>query len=269
MPRWIIGDVQGCFRELTALLETIAWDPAADEVWLAGDLVNRGRQSLAVLRWARSQGDRVKMVLGNHDLHLIGRALGLRRARKRDTLEPILAAPDRDELIAWLRSRPLLIRDGDVLMVHAALHPKWSVKQATRLARKLERMLQGPEAGALVGDMSFKFPLTWAEATADEALRMRFALAMFTRARCFDHSGRARWDYTGTLDDAPGDRIPWFRVPHVRPADGPKIFFGHWAALGHHVEPGFEAIDTGCVWGNALMAVCVDDGRVVSVPALL
>jgi bis(5'-nucleosyl)-tetraphosphatase (symmetrical) len=150
MATYAIGDVHGCFETLRRLLRRVVYDPARDRLWFVGDLVNRGPDSLGVLRWAAAQGDRIVAVLGNHDLHLLARAEGISAARKRDTLEEILEAPDRDDLLSWLRSRPLLHREGEILLVHAGLFPEWTPAEAERLARDVEARLRGEKAPKLL-----------------------------------------------------------------------------------------------------------------------
>lgn len=248
---WVIGDVHGCFRTLQALVARIELDLRRDRLWMVGDLVNRGPNSLEVLRWARSldaeMGDRFQVVLGNHDLHLIARYLGVAGERPRDTLAEVLEAADAPELVEWLRRRPFVhlerIADRDHVLVHAGLRPGWAPETVIKAARRLERKLQGPKATRLLRRRSNK------------------SLVAFTRMRMLDGKGRTH-DYSGPPEDAPSGLEPWFRAaPRSCPAR--TIVCGHWAALGLHLEDDLIALDSGCVWGERLTAVRLEDRRVV------
>jgi len=259
MATYAIGDVHGCFETLRSLLRRIAFDRRQDRLWLVGDLVNGGPGSLAVLRWAVEQGDRIVAVLGNHDLHLLARAAGFSEVKKRDTLEEVLAAADRDDFLLWLRHRPLVHREGSALLVHAGLFPSWSLADAESLAREVEERLRGDEAAGLLAAFDQK-----AEAWSDDLKgndRARAALAGFSRLRAVDGDGRMRADFTGPPREAPKGCRPWFAVPE-RKSTGATILFGHWAALGLHVEDGVAALDTGCAWGGELTALRLDDGKI-------
>lgn len=263
MALYAIGDIQGCADALARLLDRIAFDPAADHLWIAGDLVNRGPGSAAVLRRLMALGDRVTAVLGNHDLHLLGRALGVRRRGRRDTLDPVLGAADREAMLAWLRARPLLHRAGDRVLVHAGLHPAWTVDEAEALAREAEGWLAGPEAPALLarGDGDDR----WSPALTGIA-RARGVVNVLTRMRTIRPDGRLDLAFSGPPDRLPPGRTPWFRVPG-RASAGATVVCGHWAALGLHRGDGILALDTGCVWGGSLTACRLDDGAVFQVPA--
>jgi len=262
---YAIGDIQGCFTTLERLLERIRFDPAADRLWLAGDLVNRGPRSLDVLRWAKGLGPGVVSVLGNHDLHLVGRVLGVRSERKRDTLDPVLDASDRDELVEWLRHRPFLHREGDRLLVHAGLQPSWTVEEAEALARGLEKRMRGPGAARLLEDMTLRDMPGWEEASGRKE-RDALALQTFTLMRTCSGDGRLCQDFSGPPEEAPPGCRPWFAVPGRRTADT-LVVCGHWAALGLVREKNLLALDTGCVWGGPLSAVRLDDGTVFQEPA--
>jgi bis(5'-nucleosyl)-tetraphosphatase (symmetrical) len=256
---YAIGDVHGCFLTLRRLLRRISYDPRCDRLWLVGDLVNRGPRSLEVLRWAADQGDRLTVVLGNHDLHLLARAAGLARARRRDTLEEVLAAPDRDDLLAWLRQRPLLHREDGFLLVHAGLLPAWTPAEAERLAREVEEELRGARAGRLLARLRAAPPRPW-RASLTAGARRHLALAAFTRLRTLRQDGRLCDDFTGPLEEAPRGCLPWFDLPGRRSA-GETVIFGHWAALGLLLRDDLAALDTGCVWGRELTALRLDDRR--------
>jgi len=263
MATYVIGDIQGCYKALMGLVEAIQFDPKVDELWLAGDLVNRGPDSLAVLRWVREHEDSLSVVLGNHDLYLIACALGAVPRRKKDTVGALLNAPDASELVAWLRKQPLLHRKGRHVMVHAALHPSWTFDEAEREARLLESILQGEKAASFLNESYSFSPKHWPGPDEAKARRLS-ALAAFTRLRCLDSSGAMTFDYTGELDQCPEGRIPWWRFKHHRPTDT-TVIIGHWAALGYRREPGLLATDSGCAWGNALSAVCLSSGALTQV----
>jgi bis(5'-nucleosyl)-tetraphosphatase (symmetrical) len=258
-----IGDVQGCFRTLERLLSRLPFERGRDRLWLAGDLVNRGPRSLAVLRWARGLGDSLVTVLGNHDLHLVGRALGVRRKKPGDTLDEVLDAPDRDELVAWLRARPLLHREGERLLVHAGLQPAWTPDAAAELARDLEAVLQGPGAAALLAELSRRDLPGWRPRLSARD-RRAVALQTFSLMRTCRSDGRLCRDYSGPPGGAPAGCAPWFEAP--RRSRDVTVVCGHWAALGFRREPGLLALDSGCVWGGALTAVRLEDGTVFQEP---
>jgi bis(5'-nucleosyl)-tetraphosphatase (symmetrical) len=252
MATYALGDIHGCFRTLERLLRRIAFDPPRDRLWNTGDLVNRGPHSLEVLRWARALGDRLTVVLGNHDLHLLARAAGLARAKPRDTLEEVLAAPDRDELLAWLRARPLLHAENGRVLVHAGLLSAWTVAEAQALARSLEARLRAP------GGLKLLSPASQAP--------QRTPLWVLTRMRVCAADGSPGPDFTGPPEAAPPDCRPWFAFPGRRSAEA-TILFGHWAALGFYQAPGLLGLDSGCVWGGALTAVRLEDAEVFEEPA--
>jgi len=262
---YAIGDIQGCFTTLQRLLERIRFDPAADRLWLAGDLVNRGPRSLEVLRWARGLGSNVVSVLGNHDLHLVGRALGVRSERKRDTLDAVLSAPDRDELVDWVRRRPFVHRENGRLLVHAGLQPSWTAEEAEAIARDLEDRLRGPKGARLLEDMTMRDVPGWPRISGRKQ-RHALALQTFTLLRTCSADGRLCHDFSGPPDEAPRGCTPWFSVPGRRSADT-VVVCGHWAALGLVREKNLLALDTGCVWGGPLSAVRLDDGTVFQEPS--
>lgn len=261
MATYAIGDVQGCWDNLEALLERIR-PGSGDRLWLTGDLVNRGPRSLEVLRWAVEQGDRVITVLGNHDLHLISCARGVRRPRRSDTFQDVLAAPDREELITWLAGRPLLHREGDWLMVHAGLLPPWSAGDAERIAREIER---SGLPDSLLGSWQHA-PRRWSGELGEED-RRALGLAAFATLRCVDQEGAMDRDFDGAPGDAPAGLMPWFDHPARRSREV-RIVCGHWAALGLLIRPDLAALDSGCVWGGSLTALRLEDGQTFQVPGL-
>lgn len=262
MSTWAIGDVQGCFEPLQRLLSAIDFVAGRDRVLLLGDLVNRGPDSLSVLRWASSSAG-VDAVLGNHDLHLVAAYLGVRDLRSADTLDEVLAAPDRDELLSWLRQRPVLVCEGQHVLVHAALHPTWSLAEAQRQAQAVQEALRGEQASALLQSY-YRAAAGPLAAGASQSQQLGHALAVFTRLRCLSRDGALSFDFSGTLDDLPPERVPWWRAPDRKPADF-TVLFGHWAAIGVHRESGICGLDSGCVWGRRLSAYCLEDQRIVQV----
>lgn len=262
MATYAIGDVQGCFQPLQCLLEKIAFDPRRDRLWFAGDLVNRGPDSLAVLRFVRGLGDVAASVLGNHDLHLLAVAEGVRKPNRKDTLDAILEAPDRDVLLDWLRQRPLAYREDayPYLMVHAGIPPQWSVDDTLRLAHEVELVLGGADHGQFLHHMYGDQPACW-----DESLtgfdRLRLITNYLTRMRFCTSDGRLDLDNKGGPADAGAGLVPWFDHPARRSASTP-ILFGHWAALqGTSGISSVHALDTGCVWGGRLRALRLEDGQ--------
>ncbi len=272
MAVYAIGDVQGCMSSLERLLSLIAFSHTRDRLWLVGDLVNRGPRSLDVLRWAMSLGDAVTCVLGNHDLHLLSRAAGAVGEKKRDTLDEVLRARDADRLLDWLRKRPF-VHVGTVgatpyAMVHGGLHPRWTVDEARSISAELERELQAPTWRAFLAQTAAHkgSPPRW-DAKLGGGDRWRAALAYLVRARMLKPDGRVEAEFDGAPKDAPAGCVPWFSFPS--PAwSTHTIVFGHWAALGLSLGPHHAGLDTGCVWGNSLTALRLDDRIAYQVKAV-
>jgi len=261
MTTWVIGDIHGCWQTLERLLERIDWQPGRDELWLVGDLVNRGPSSLEVVRWARENRDDVKVVLGNHDLHLLSRAAGVVKAKKGDTLDEILAAPDRDKLLEWLRTRPLVHQFGPFVMVHAGLMPEWNIERTRALAGAAAERLAGPGHEDVLRALTTQPKKGWdGELEGDPQLAA--AMAVFTRIRMVDADGRAELGYTGSPQEAPPGWRPWFESSAVR-RQGYALVFGHWALLGYHRAHDVACVDSGCVYGLRLTALRLRDGEVV------
>jgi bis(5'-nucleosyl)-tetraphosphatase (symmetrical) len=257
MTTWAIGDLQGCHGAFVRLLEAINFSPAHDRLWLVGDLVNRGPHSTAILREVIGLGDAVTTVLGNHDLHLLALAMAPNSSngmRPGDTLEKVLAAHDRDELLGWLLERPLLHHDPklDWTMVHAGLPPQWSIATAEREARAVEAALRADPVG-FCNEMYGDQPDVWSE-TLTGADRRRFTVNCLTRLRYCTAEGQLLPKLKGPPDTAPAGALPWFAVPK-RQAAQDRVVFGHWSALGLMRSPTALGLDTGCVWGGRLTAV--------------
>jgi bis(5'-nucleosyl)-tetraphosphatase (symmetrical) len=264
MSRYAIGDVQGCSLTLQALLKRISFDSSHSRLWLAGDLVNRGPRSLEALRWAREQSPHLTMVLGNHDLHLIARSLGVGSPKKSDSIQTILEAPDREELIAWLRSRPLLHREDDFLLVHAGLDPSWTPEEAEGLAREVEAALRGPQVGDLLAGLYDKNPARW-DPRLTGLPRLQLAMKICSSIRICGPDGTIPFAFNGSPDLAPPGYVPWFAHPR-RKSSETTVICGHWAALGLKLAPNLLALDSGCVYGRELSAVRLEDRAVFQEP---
>lgn len=269
MAIYAIGDIQGCYDSLRRLLDQCAFDPAQDRLWLVGDLVNRGPSSLETLRFVRSLGTAATTVLGNHDLYLLMLAADLAPKRgKDDTLGPILKAPDRDELLLWLRQQPLCHLeelDGQPhLLVHAGVLPMWSAKKARKLAKEVEDWLQGDDYRDLLANMWGSEPARW-----DKELkgwkRLRVIINAMTRMRFCTPDGEMEFKVKGELRNAPAGYLPWFALPNRRTADT-VLVTGHWSALGLRIEPTLLALDSGCLWGNHLTAMRLPQRQLFQVP---
>lgn len=260
MSTYAIGDIQGCYRPFRCLLDKIEFDPARDTLWIAGDLVNRGPDSLAVMRYLFNIRDSVVCVLGNHDLHLLSVATVGARAGKQDTLEALLAAPDRDILLHWLRHQKIMHHDpaSGFTMVHAGIPPQWDIPQALTQARLLEEALRADNYRDYLQQMYGNEPACWHPSlTGADALRV--ITNYFTRMRFCRADGTLDLITKESAGAAPAGFLPWFAHPHRKTA-GELIIFGHWAALEGKVdEPGIHALDTGCVWGGHLTAMRLED----------
>lgn len=257
MALYLIGDVQGCDAALGRLLDEIAFSPSRDTVVLLGDLVNRGPDSAAVLRRVRAYGASAKSLLGNHDLHLLGVANGARKSGRKDTLDALLAASDRDALLDWLRHQSMALHlrvgDRDLLMLHAGVLPQWTVSDVLRLAGEVERVLRGPQLGDFVRTMYGNEPDHWREALTGHA-RLRAIVNALTRLRFCTEAGVMEFESKDGAATAPAGYMPWFDVPGRRTASA-TVAFGHWSTLGWLSRPDLMSTDTGCVWGGCLSAV--------------
>lgn len=265
MAIYAVGDIQGCYGALQRLLERLAFDPAADRLWVVGDLVNRGPESLKVLRCMRELGDAATVILGNHDLYLLMVAAGFKRRDKDDTLFQVLEAPDRDELLHWLARLPLLHVEGDHVMVHAGLLPRWTVAKAQALAEEVSAALTGPDARSFLLHLAGDRPDRWNEELKGWD-RLRVIVNALTRMRFCTPTGRMALRAKGAAHKGPPGTMPWFAVPD-RFNRTHTIVCGHWSALGFYRTGGLIALDSGCVWGGKLTAVRLDDDEVFQVSA--
>lgn len=257
MATYAVGDLQGCLKPLQCLLERVAFDPAQDKLWLVGDLVNRGPQSLATLRFLYGMRDALTCVLGNHDLHLLATAHGARKPSRRDTLDGILQADDRDALLDWLRQQPLAMaheHGGEsLLMLHAGTLPTWSPTDLLRLAGEVHAVLRGNDLPAFLHQMYGNQPDHWMD-TLTGTDRLRVIVNALTRLRFCSPDGVMDFESTESAGSAPPGLLPWFDVPGRRTA-GTLLAFGHWSTLGFMNRPDLLALDTGCVWGGQLSAM--------------
>ena len=264
MATYAIGDIQGCYAPLARMLDRIAFDPAADRLWIVGDLVNRGPESLRVLRFLRDLGDAASIVLGNHDLYLLMVAAGFKRRDSDDTLFQVLEAPDRDELIDWLACLPLLKVHGEHVLVHAGLLPGWTVTRAQALANEVGAALAGSKSREFLLNLAGNRPDRWSDGLKGWD-RLRVIVNAMTRMRFCTAHGHMDLRAKGAPNNAPPGTLPWFRIPD-RFSRTHTIVCGHWSALGFYREPGMIALDSGCVWGGKLTAIRIEDDAVFQVP---
>jgi bis(5'-nucleosyl)-tetraphosphatase (symmetrical) len=266
MAIYAIGDVQGCYDALNRLLERIKFDPADDRLWFTGDLVNRGPQSLETLRFVRRLDGAAVCVLGNHDLHLLAVATGKQAAKPGDSIDSVLAAPDCDELVEWLRRQPLAHHDPDLgyALVHAGVAPQWTLADTLALAAEVEAQLSAPDWTAFMAEMYGSKPARWDDALTGTD-RLRAIVNFLTRLRFCTADGTMDFTHKGPPGTQPAGYLPWFAVPERKTADD-HIVFGHWSALGAVSGHNVYALDSGCVWGGGLTALRLDeDGGWVTV----
>jgi bis(5'-nucleosyl)-tetraphosphatase (symmetrical) len=262
MATYAIGDLQGCLTPFKQLLDVIAFEPTRDQLWLTGDLVNRGPESLETLRFVRALGSSVITVLGNHDLHLVAVAHGVRAPKRSDTIAAILEAEDCEELCDWLLQRPIAHYDSrlNTLMTHAGVPPNWSLEETLERARELEGVLRGPEREPFLHEMYGNTPEVWS-ASLTGIERYRVITNAFTRMRFCTPEGRLDMTHKGKADTAPPGLRPWF-LHENRLTRGVRVVFGHWAALEGDVDvENVLALDTGCVWGRTLTAHDLETGQ--------
>ncbi len=265
-PVWVIGDVQGCATALDTLLAhpEIAAQPEA-QLWFAGDLTNRGPDSAGTLRRIRDLGSRAVTVLGNHDLHLLAVAAGIRKPGKSDTFCDVLNAPDADELILWLRQQPLAHHLDGYLMVHAGVVPQWTVRQTLECAQEVQAALSSDDWRERLSNMYGNEPNRWRDDLGRNK-RLRIIVNALTRIRMCTRKGRMDFTLKGApVPDA--DLLPWFDVPKRATRGEATILFGHWSTLGLMVRPDAICLDTGCVWGRQLTALRLNDRKIIQIEA--
>jgi bis(5'-nucleosyl)-tetraphosphatase (symmetrical) len=260
---YAVGDVQGCFSELETLIRIIGRDNI-DELWLTGDLVNRGLQSLETLRWCVSNQHWVKVVLGNHDLHLLAVAAGIRTQKPGDTLDSILNAPDSAQLLQWLRNQPLAQCNNQYLMVHAGVLPSWSRSCTLELSNEVSGSLKSDDWKQFLATMYGNTPIAWHPALRGPD-RARVIINAMTRLRYCTVEGAMEFETKEGLNSAPSGYLPWFDVPN-RATENIQIVFGHWSTLGLLMRDNIKGIDTGCVWGGDLTALRLDNSKVIQTP---
>lgn len=265
MATYAIGDIQGCFNAFTCVLDKAEFNPSQDYLWVAGDLVNRGPDSLSTLRYIKSLGDHAKVVLGNHDLHMLAVAYGIKPPHRKDTLDDVINAPDAEELFDWLRQQPLLYhcRERNYTMMHAGLAPQWSLDQALNLSREVESALQGPDFKDFLSNMYGDEPDHWSDDLSGWT-RLRVITNHLTRMRLCDANGHLDLKHKHGLEDIRSGFKPWFAHSH-RKTRNTQILFGHWAALeGESNEDHVYALDTACVWGGRLTMMRLEDHHLFS-----
>ena len=255
MATYAIGDIQGCYDSLRALLKKIKYRQGKDTLWLCGDMVNRGPKSLDVLRFAMDQGDSVVAVLGNHDMHLLSAAAGARKIKKRDAFVPILDAPDAKDILDWVRTRPFVVKDKGHVMVHAGLHPKWSIKQALEISKECEKALRN---GSWVEAWlrSRPEPPRWNKKLEGKK-RLAAAFSILVGIRTVRDDGSLCTEFVGDLWERPKGTEAWFKGRK----DDETIVFGHWASLGYYKGKNVHCLDSGCVWGGELSALRLEDKK--------
>ena len=256
MAFYAIGDIQGCFDEFQLLLEKIKFDPNNDILWLTGDLVNRGPKSVDVLRFVKKYQNSILTILGNHDLHLLAVAFAGKKQKKGDTIQDVLDAPDRDELLHWLRAQPLIRVAGNKAMVHAALYPDWTIEAAQGYAQEVEKQIQGVGYISFFEQMYGNTPNSFSEELTGMD-RYRAIVNIYTRTRFITRKNKLDFDYKGTIADAPTKLIPWYKAEKRSNLDH-TIIFGHWSALGVYHGENVLCLDSGAIWGGPLTAVNLD-----------
>jgi bis(5'-nucleosyl)-tetraphosphatase (symmetrical) len=264
MATYAIGDVQGCYQSIEQLVKHIRFNESIDRLWFVGDLVNRGPDSLQVLRYIKSLGSVARVVLGNHDLFLLAAAAGIVALRQSDTIHDVLSAEDATELLTWLRQQPLLRREERYVMVHAGLLPQWTMKEAEELAQDAGSALAGPQYHTFLHALFHNAPAQWSPSLTGMQ-RLASVARVLTRIRTCTVEGRLATSFSGPPHEAPPGYLPWFAVPTRQSAESVMIF-GHWAALGLYVTEDVMGLDSGCVWGGRLTAMRVEDRQIFQVP---
>lgn len=272
MSTYAIGDLQGCYTELQDLLNKINFDETNDQLWFAGDLINRGPESLKCLRFVKSLEKNAKTVLGNHDLHLLAIANKVRKPHRNDTFDEILNADDAEALLNWIKHLPLLVHDKELnfTMIHAGLPPQWSLKKARKLAKETENVLQSDQFTDFIHNMYGNQPDTWSETLSGDDLH-RFIINCFTRIRYLEETGKLNLKENNAPGRQAKNLIPWYALPN-RKTNKDKIIFGHWSTVTLGKQQNFKQynvypLDTGCLWGGELTAMRLEDEKIFSVPS--
>ena len=263
MATYAFGDIQGCLTPLQKLLDRIRFDPSSDRLWFVGDLVNRGPHSLEVLRFIKGLEGCCVVVLGNHDLHLLAIHCGVAQIRKQDTIQPVLEAPDVEELLDWLRCQSMLHREGDYVLVHAGILPQWSVDQAVGLAGEVEDALRSDQYHTLLPFIYRSEETRWSDDMPSPS-RLGAITNVLTRMRMCSQEGLIDLAFKGPPDQAPAGLSPWFHLP-PRTRRTETVICGHWSALGVCVEEGMIALDGGCVWGHELACLRLEDRKLYTI----
>lgn len=266
MAHYAIGDLQGCFDELDTLLNTIAFNHGTDTLWLVGDIVNRGNKSLECLEFCMKHESSVQIVLGNHDLHLLAILYGKSKTKRQDTLDDIIHHRHASKMRDWLRQQAMMRQNEQYVLVHAGLHPDWTVAQASDLAREIETELSGKHAERFLEKMYGNEPNQWSESLKSTE-RLRFATNVMTRMRVLQAQNQLDFDFKSVYDDIPESLYAWFDAPN-RQHLSHTIVFGHWSALGFRHEKQVIALDTGALWGGHLSAINLDNHQVTQVASL-
>jgi len=264
MATYAIGDIQGCLTSLENLLNHIAFNPSRDRLWLVGDLVNRGPDSLGVMRFVKNLGSSCIMVLGNHDIHLLAIHAGITSEQKNDTLQPILKAPDCDELVGWLRQQPLFYQESPYILVHAGILPQWSMDHTRELAGEVEAALQSECYQDSLATLYRSHTCKWKEDLLFEE-RIGFTTNVLTRMRVCSSEGQINLSFKDRPERTPPGYSPWFLHPAISPRSE-TIIFGHWSALGTYITDQYVGIDDGCIWGHNLVAFRLEDRKTFSSP---
>lgn len=263
MATYAIGDIQGCFSSFQEMLSAISFDPSIDTLWMVGDLVNRGPDSLAVLRYIKGLGQSAVTVLGNHDLHLLAVHAGVAQLHRHDTLQEILNAPDCIDLLDWLRHQPLMYHMNHFVLVHAGILPQWSTEQALTMASLVQEALRSDQYQSFLPSIYKSSNSRWRnDLPLDEQLGV--ITNIFTRMRVCTPVGEINLTFQGPLEQLPAGYFPWFEIPPAQPRPE-TIIFGHWSALGKKINERYLALDAGCVWGNRLVAVRLEDRQVFEI----
>ncbi len=258
MATYAIGDIQGCYRQLLKLLKKLEFNPNKDRLILLGDLVNRGPQSLEVIRYAMQNEASIEIVLGNHELHLLAVLDGVKIPRPTDTFHDVVSAPDREAIRDWLIKRPMAIYEQtpSVVVTHAGIHPEWTLQKCLELAKEVEDVLQGPERTAMFENMFGNKPRRWRDSYSG-GKRTRFIINALTRMRYLTTSGKMDFEEVRPPGEQLPKLIPWFEYPNRKSIDA-TVVFGHWSALGVFQKPGLLSLDSGCCWGRRLSAARID-----------